>query len=254
MVGPDPGTVTAIVWLWTGRWCSKEQPVLQLQHWGNRSLAGHGESSSSSPKETEKLHSQFPAHMEATSSKELDCMEVQRNHKASSLPALTPTSSSRGCHMGCGNNSTSISKLDPAEMYEPVWSRSEPGVSASRGVEQTSSQGNKLFQCFPQPPTHSAFLPNFSPPGTSALLRDLVLSVQGGGHRHRGAAAGAQGTLSPTSPSPLPAASAVVVALPAEPRGTARAGQKVVLLVQRSSAERVLLQPRWGASLLSYSG
>lgn len=77
------------------------------------------------------------------------------------------------------------------------------------------------------------------------MLRDLVLSTQGGGHRHREAVAWALGTPDPTSP-PLPAVSAVVVALPAEPRGTARAGQKVVLLVQHNSAERVLLQPRWG--------
>lgn len=79
------------------------------------------------------------------------------------------------------------------------------------------------------------------------------MSTQGGGHRHREAVAGVPGTPSPTSP-PLPAVSAVVVALPAEPWGTARAGQKVVVLVKHSSAERVLLQPRWGGSQLSDSG
>lgn len=52
-----------------------------------------------------------------------------------------------------------------------------------------------------------------------------------GGYKDREAAAGDTGDPQTQVPA-LPAASAVVVALPALPRGAAGAGQKVVLLVQ----------------------
>lgn len=193
---------------------------------GNHNLGSWG----MGRKEIRAASSHQPGLPVGNSSTEPGCVEAWRNQF--SLPILSQPPG--GCCLGCGNNPASTSGLDPVQPYKPVWSRAEPGASASRGVERTRSQGNKLFRCLPPSDPGSIPAKLLSPRGaqrcrgTCFCLCCPCLSRMGG---YKEREAGDIGDPQSQVPA-VPAASAVAVALPALPRGAAGAGWEVVLLVQ----------------------
>lgn len=169
----------------------------------------------------------------------------------SPLPILSQ--SPWGCHLGCGNNPASTSRLDPVQPYKPVWSRAEPGAPASRGVERTRSQGNKLFRCLPPSDPGSIPAKFLSPKDLSAAVGPaFVFAVRvwagWGGTRKGKLLPGTLGTPRPRS--------RLCQQPPLRPWPCLHSpGEQLELagkLFCLYSTEHVLLHPRWGASRLAY--
>lgn len=243
-----PGTVTALVWGWprqgTGSSGAISLPchAREPQPW----LLGHGEKGNPC--------SQLPP-------ARIACMKLQHRTRLrggtekSVFSLLSPSSASpRGdCHLGCGNNPASTSRLDPVQPYKPVWSRAEPGAPASRGVERTRSQGNKLFRCLPPSDPGSIPAKFLSPKDLSAAVGPaFVFAVRvwaGWGGTRKGK------LLLRTLGTPRPRSRLCQQPLLRPWPCLHSPGEQLELagkLFCLYSTEHVLLHPRWGASRLAY--